>query len=671
MFSTFTSANFDTPLETKLVKIPKPHGKAVLTEVSGASGNSHHGSRSRYGCLTCRKKKKRCDEVKPICGLCKKQSHSCNWKIPGTERRNRTKTRRTSNSTNLDHLFTLEDSKSTLETAEELEIASLDKETLQKDQDLAQHQDIAMLVPSPGTPDLNMASLASFTDPNGLIKSPSLLMTIHDLLNPKKDGSLHQDAESDSADKEIKDFSLSSPSADSPSKIADFVLKYFKSPHILIRPSDTFTKDLDDQGIFYLDYYRNCVATTVSIAPVETNYFLNFYLPLASKEKSVLFAIIGWGGMFMNGSKDNIAYSYYIQHAIDLCKEKLNSNSLNKNDILVLMATLTILTAAEVCVGDVKQWYVFFEKIYRIIKGYGLKNLIQEFGHCNELRWLILNFLYHDVLASRSLKNGTFFKPIEYQELLLNDDNFSTSVESYTLKFTDADYGADPLQGCARPLYLVIGEIINCSVDLAKELERLDLLEAQSVEEFSTREDLNYIFMNFNCISLKQQRYELHNKTESEFTRLDEKIIQSKPNDIALSYLENDSELELHLTLFETYQLTAQIYLRMLVLHRPPCSSDMQRLLHNLTNCVDILIGSKVQASLCFPLLVAGLQCVSKLDRMIMSKRFEHMITHFPVMNFELVKKILDELWRRNKTGEKCIDWSTITDDLGWDLCVS
>lgn len=47
--------------------------------------------RSRAGCLTCRQRKKRCTETKPVCAECKRLSIRCRWPVPGTERKNRTK----------------------------------------------------------------------------------------------------------------------------------------------------------------------------------------------------------------------------------------------------------------------------------------------------------------------------------------------------------------------------------------------------------------------------------------------------------------------------------------------------------------------------------------------------------------------------------------------------
>lgn len=45
------------------------------------------GVRSRLGCLTCRRRKKKCDEVKPICTACLRNNLGCLWPAPDPPQR--------------------------------------------------------------------------------------------------------------------------------------------------------------------------------------------------------------------------------------------------------------------------------------------------------------------------------------------------------------------------------------------------------------------------------------------------------------------------------------------------------------------------------------------------------------------------------------------------------
>ena len=51
------------------------------------SGRSN--PRSRTGCFTCRKRKKRCDEDRPACSACIRLNLDCSYPEPGTERKNK------------------------------------------------------------------------------------------------------------------------------------------------------------------------------------------------------------------------------------------------------------------------------------------------------------------------------------------------------------------------------------------------------------------------------------------------------------------------------------------------------------------------------------------------------------------------------------------------------
>ena len=56
-----------------------------------ASGNRSRNKRSRGGCLTCRQRKKRCCESKPVCSECRRLNIKCRWPVPGSERKNKSK----------------------------------------------------------------------------------------------------------------------------------------------------------------------------------------------------------------------------------------------------------------------------------------------------------------------------------------------------------------------------------------------------------------------------------------------------------------------------------------------------------------------------------------------------------------------------------------------------
>lgn len=46
---------------------------------SGAIGPAKKQTRTRTGCLNCRRKKRKCDEGRPVCGTCRRRTEHCEW----------------------------------------------------------------------------------------------------------------------------------------------------------------------------------------------------------------------------------------------------------------------------------------------------------------------------------------------------------------------------------------------------------------------------------------------------------------------------------------------------------------------------------------------------------------------------------------------------------------
>lgn len=83
----------------------------------------------------------------------------------------------------------------------------------------------------------------------------------------------------------------------------------------------------------------------------------------------------------------------------------------------------------------------------------GLARVSEMFNHSNDIKWLISHFQFHDIVSSHALLRGTMYPIEEYQAVLPEDPN----------------YGIDPLQGIAAPVYYLIGEVGNLKVQLRKQ----------------------------------------------------------------------------------------------------------------------------------------------------------------------------------------------------------
>ncbi|ODQ48311.1 hypothetical protein PICMEDRAFT_30297 [Pichia membranifaciens NRRL Y-2026] len=416
-------------------------------------------------------------------------------------------------------------------------------------------------------------------------------------------------------------------------------------------PSQKLLFGLKDTEVVYLDYYRTCVSQTISILPKESNFFLSLYLPLAENNKSILYALIGWAGVFLNDESNQHIPLDYIKKSVILSKQELGKEP-TKSEKLAIFSLYTILCAVLICAGDVREWYKYFKTLHKFLLDQSngdLKEIKNCMGDFKETKWLVSNFLYHDVLASISHIEGTCFTMAEYCQIL-----DITMSDPEPVKMIDNDLVCDPLQGCVRPVFLLIGEITNTFVKLKNAEKRLkELEEAYKYEEFS------------------KARNKVYSQLEKKYESLQTLLKNTKPHAMSLCYLKSDKDLEHHLTLFEAFRLSALIYLKTLVKKIPPASPEIQILVVELLPCISIILGSKVQASLCFPLLVAGMSCISKCDRSFIAEKVLQMSNSFPVKNFQRILVIIEHTWKINKEGLKCVYWFEISTKFGWALSLA
>lgn len=129
-----------------------------------------------------------------------------------------------------------------------------------------------------------------------------------------------------------------------------------------------------------------------------------------------------------------------------------------------------------------------------------------------------------------------------------------------------------------------------------------------------------------------------------------------------------DEDLEVQLTLFEANQLTCKLFLHQSIYRVNPSCLQSQMLTSHLLKCIDILLGSTVVGSLVFPVFIAGIHLIHTLDRGIMTQRLERYMKVYGPWNVRVVKIVMERVWDENPDGNKVVDWHHIVKELGWDI---
>jgi hypothetical protein len=500
--------------------------------------------------------------------------------------------------------------------------------------------------------------------------------------------------------------------------------------HIYTNPSiytNSTLANLTPMGQRLYEYYRDKLSSIVCSAPKTENMYLNTFLPMAHVDKSVLYGIMAWSAFHLGGPTMEKQGNYYIKLAVEgfykrpilneeaegksklLCDEvddndeeivrepnfdintetfeNLQLSELNKDNMINMrLAAFLILCGVEICKGDVSKWSKYLTYGAKLIK---LKGGLERFNESKDEHFLVTNYAYHDITALQVINERTIHFDIQEYEKMWTKSN--------ELGFTD------PLHGISSPVFKILAEISKLVISvqkLVKRSEKDELDDTQKInnkkniaespvdkiygldeedywigEDSSVTSSVDDMFINGVPSTVsdewpdpnfdKDVNLEDLDQVMIECQNLEQRIANVKPK---LSPYVTNKELELQLTMFECFQVTAKIHLRQSVLRMNSASIEIQYLTNQLVKLLDVLLGSEVEACLCLPMFIAGMNCVTRKDRINMTKRFKSFIKRYKWKNVLRCQIVIRYIWKLNLKGEKFVDWYAVVKRLGWDL---
>lgn len=572
-----------------------------MTEEHGVSKGKIKAKRSKNGCINCRKRKKKCDEIKPICTGCLNRNIVCEYKTSKNE------------------IF-----------SNQLNLMNYNAETSTQSNS-----------PSPPAFFEHVSSVSNLRELVG-----DTTMKILENNNSGLSSLFKNNPDGYSPNNEEKKLKGDVTSLDDLLPVDnDFLSLLFEDQpqyfNLFANPTPVLLKTLDiklpvsltTEELSYFEYYCKSILPELSILPQEFNYYTKIYIPLAFKEKAVLYTLVGWGcrtrkNLNLNFQVENKEADSYIEKVNDLIY--YNDMTLDKEKFITNFVCYMLLVCMEITFGDTSKWSHYFTCCFNMINRMP-GNFRYLLSACTvEGNLLAENFAYFDVLASQSNENGTFYPISDYHDLF--SQNNTTKIVH------------DPLQGCIRPLILLIGEVVSILVEFSSLQVSLDLPDCD--------------------------KYEVISKMMKKSDELDKTIRFCKPDLSHLQYLENSDELESHLTLFEVYQLAAQIYLRQVLRKLPPVVPEVQVLGYNLKEDLKMLIASpKLKHSLAFPMLLLGISSTSNENRRDVLKMFKSLVQNCGYLcSYQKLMIVVQKIWDLNNNGSLYVDWFRVTKQLGWRL---
>lgn len=589
----------------------------------------HKYSRSRTGCLTCRRRKKRCDEARPICVACKKLKFACQYPNPEYNRPRRRKSKYSIDDDTFSALSKPQNdstptASSSIPSGEQL----LFPLHFTRNSIGASSSDNSILWSLPPPPldleapyllDLDRQFTAQSTE---LSESNSTSSPVIDVAfvsaegfdSPKvEDSHLFLPAPADSpvisgesdANQDSQQFvRLPQRGAFKSSLIFDAKVGKTVTP----APSTVMLKanypDLSDDAIALFEYFRDKQSLVLSTSPL--NYFRSVYLALSLKCRAVLYAILAWASWHLK-LNDNL--KMYSEEAAQLIKKE-ERNTMAKEEVLATILILATVRIHSGIIGDWRQYQLWAAQVIQINGG------IMSFIECDSIRWLLKNFAYKEILTASSTQTPSLFSPLEFEFIF----SLPMSINM-----------PDSVLACCEPLFVILSKV-NA---IALEVRGIPRTDRSSFESTFQRAQI-----------------------------LEDHARAARPNQELLKALD-DHESKVQIDLFDLFKLVVLLHIQKAVLQINSSSLKMSIMDMQLIDAILHSIETRVEGILTFPLFIAGICCADAGNRLKVMEMFDSLLARIDQHNLKEVQELVREIWKNDQMGERYIDWNALVEKQG------
>lgn len=621
--------------------------------------------RSASGCSGCRKRRRKCDETHPECKACVKRGSECVWREPkqrrGSEVSNKVGQEAKADITRKKHgnIALTRSSERHEEQNGEAEIPPLgfcagsDREHLSMASAKAagrapgHHGKASALSAAQASPntDLQAAHLGPIATFVGSAPGEEHMKTISKDTAPEEETALETPTE----------LPMETP-IELPEEIPIEVNKAAVGAEAMVWREEGATAQsapllralplvlplfLSHRAADRMHHFGQSVCPTITVGTAGSNYFCKTFLSLAYVDEAIGHAIASWGAFYRRESE---AQARHMRRAVAL---RARAGAQSRFDFFCALCFHLVACGYHVCRGDVDWWWRSFRAVVDLVQAAGgPAALCRQFGHTNDVKFVLSNLFYHDVLSSRAVAAGPAIPMQMYAEVF--DADFFT-----------ASYGVDPLQGCMHPVYMLLGEVLEVRCAMARRRARLhQMLEDERDADAAVVRELERVRTDF-----------LRACTAAAET-LARKIAACEPDlrQFARAGL-LPADVELHCAAFDVHRLALQLHCAMALRGWPPTSPEVELMQIRLRAAIGDLIYSRMNLVLCFPLLVAGVACHTAHDQRAMATAFRATSEQCAVGNVARAWLVVQETWRRSALGRPA-DWAAVCEDFGWHLCV-
>lgn len=423
--------------------------------------------------------------------------------------------------------------------------------------------------------------------------------------------------------------------------LPQFELNFFEFPKFF------FNFFMDSKGAAFVEHFESKVSKSLTVSPSTSNYFSKTFLQLANIDESIGHAIASWGAFYVHQHEHEDVKHHLRKAMVVTAKRFPRTSELSKYDRFTLLCFYLIVLGTFVCQGDVRLWWSCFKECHEIInKSNGLFELCQELHFSNDIKFLISNFFYHDVMNSDAFLHAPLIPIDKYRAL-------------FTADFFDSLYGIDPLQGCLNPVYLLLAEELEVFTAIEARQKRLDDLLGGELD----LDDEN-VSREFDII--RAQHFEF---CEELIKQIEQKLLNCDIDHRMLEHV-TENEANLHKQVFALFMHACKMYWALFIKKILPKSCEVQLILMKLVEGLEKLVDTGMVVVLCLPLLLASAASYAQHDRSKLRKLTLNIIDKCPVQNVRRAWEVIQKCWERNPDGDKLVNWAEVCRELGWHLCV-
>lgn len=149
---------------------------------------------------------------------------------------------------------------------------------------------------------------------------------------------------------------------------------------------------------------------------------------------------------------------------------------------------------------------------------------------------------------------------------------------------------------------------------------------------------------------------------------LEQRIWTLQPAHKMLQHL-SERDLLLQQTLFDVFKLVTVLHMYQSVLQINSSSISMRVVAHHLSNTMESLFGTRVEGILTFPLFVLGISSSTAKEREDVVNKFTAMEKRLSARNVTQARVLLQRVWDRDQHGKLYVDWNELVDKDGLHFC--